>query len=99
MVVVVQAKKEWWDINIRMGYSKKKYQLMLTREFFGDTLHMSEEPSLFKLFDKVFDWDNICRTATLIDLHSYRVYTDSGMVKKTLLRRDRKPFMFVIYNN
>ena len=72
---------------------------MLTRDFFGDTLHMSEEPRLFKLFDKVFDWDNICRTATLIDLHSYRVHTNSGMVKKTLLRRDRKPFMFVIYNN
>jgi hypothetical protein len=72
---------------------------MLTRNFFGDTLHMSEEPRLIKLFDQVFDWENICRTATLVDLHSYRVHNGNGIVKKALLRKDRKPFMFVIYNN
>ena len=99
MVVAALTKKGWWGINNYMGYSKKKYQLMLTREFFGDTLHISEEPQLFNLLDQVFDWENICRTATLIDLHSYRVHNSAGMVKKALLRRDRKPFVFVIYNN
>jgi hypothetical protein len=82
-----------------MGFSKKKYNLMLTRNYLGQYFQVSEEPLLCKLFDKVFELENICRTATLMDLHSYKVYTDTGRVKKALLRRDRRPFMFVIYNN
>jgi len=72
---------------------------MLNRSNLGDTLRLSEETRIFRLLDRVFDLENICPTATLIDLHSYKVHTNSGMVKKAILRRDCRPFMFVIYNN
>lgn len=82
-----------------MHFPKKKYETMMVRHFAGDTLRVSEERLLCKLLDKVFDIDQVCTTASLADLHSYRIYHGGGMVKKAFLRKDRRPFMFLIFNN
>ena len=82
-----------------MGYLNKKYQLVHSRNHYESDLRLSEELRLVKLFDRVFDLENICRSATLIDLHSYRVYNGGGRVKKALTRRDKLPFYFIVYNN
>jgi hypothetical protein len=82
-----------------MHFSKKKYETMLVRQFSGDTLRVSEDLYLNKLLDKVFDLDHVCAAVSLADLHSYRIHHGGGIVKKEFLRKDRRPFMFLIFNN
>jgi len=82
-----------------MHFPRKKYETMLTRNVFGDALRVSEEKCLIDLLDKILDVDHICTSASLVDLHSYRIHHGGGMVKKAFLRKDRRPFMFLIFNN
>ncbi len=82
-----------------MHIPKKKYETMLVRQFSGDTLRVSEELQLGKILDHVFDLDHVCASVSLADLHSYRIHHGGGMVKKTFLRKDHRPFMFLIFNN
>ena len=54
---------------------------------------------LHSLLQHVEQLENFCRAHEVIDLNSYRIYTQSGRVKKVVLRRDFKAFEFICNKN
>lgn len=82
-----------------MDYLKKKYRLVVNRHYEAGVMEVFAGDIWEQLLDQVFDYDHISRTATLMDLHRYRIYNGGGMVKKALTRRDKTPFNFIVYNN
>lgn len=54
---------------------------------------------LHSLLHHVEELENFCRAHEVIDLNSYRIYTQSGRVKKAVLRRDFKAFEFISNKN
>ncbi|HMO31427.1 MAG TPA: hypothetical protein PKE63_13620 [Lacibacter sp.] len=47
----------------------------------------------------VEELENHCRAHEVIDLNRYKIYTQTGRVKKAVLRKDFKAFEFVCNKN
>ena len=51
------------------------------------------------LLQHVEELENFCKAHEVIDLNSYRIYKQSGRVKKAVLRRDFRAFEFISSKN
>lgn len=80
---------------------KQNRELVVIRksEDFAPEALEREVEQLHHLLYRAEELEAFCRVHEVIDLNQYKVHTQSGRVKKVVLRRDFKAFEFLFNKN
>lgn len=107
MDAVALVKKVWWDTNIEivqqtfalMNNFNRDLLVLFNQELMSPQAIEVEVEKLHTLLQGVERLHNLITAHEIIDLNKYKVTSQYSELRKTLLKRELKPFVFLNNKN